>query len=154
MFVFHIDIYNVVTVFIINVFVYATVRLFKFDKIPAVYAALLNKKNTLICYVFMLMFFGKACIRSCSNPVFQIQSKALTVAAIFDVFVGPVPGNCWTDAGYWLGYCTWRDGKSWDENFAGCAVFHQVCWFTKKKKQNYFFTLNFCFLRARVSANF
>ena len=113
-----------------------------------------KKKNTLICYVFILLFFGKIYIRLCSNPAFQIRNKALAVAAILDVFVVLVYGNCWTDAGYWLGYCTWRDEKSWDESFWGCAVFRHLCWFAKKKKTELFFTLNFCFLRARASAAF
>ena len=46
----------------------------------------------------MSLSFGKIYIRSCSNPVFHIQNKALAVAAILDVFVGRVSGNCWTDA--------------------------------------------------------
>ena len=46
----------------------------------------------------MSLSFGKIYIQSCSNPVFHIQNKALAVAAILDVFVGRVSGNCWTDA--------------------------------------------------------
>ena len=69
------------------------------------------------------------------------------------IFVGYVPGSCWIDAGYWLGYRTWRNEESWDENFGGCAVFRHMCWFAEKKKQ-LFFTLNFCFLRARASTAF
>ena len=73
------------------------------------------------------MLFGKINICSSSNPVFHIRNKVLAVAAILHVFVGRVPGNCWTVAGYWLSYRTWRDEKSWDENFGGCAVFRHVC---------------------------
>ena len=84
------------------------------------------------------MFFGKIYICSCSNPVFHIWNKALAVAAILDVFLGRAPGNCWNDAGYCLGYHSWKDEKSWDENFGSCAVFRHVCWFTEKKKQTNF----------------
>ena len=94
-------------------------------------------------------FFGKIYIRFCSNPALHIRNKALAVAAILDVFSVHVPGNCWTDAGYWLSYRTWRD-----ENFGGCALFRRVCWFVEKKKNRFFFSLNFCFLRARASAAF
>ena len=76
------------------------------------------------------MFVGKIYFCFCSDPVFHIRNKALAVATFLDVFVGRVPGNCWTDAAYWLGYRTWRD-----ENFRGCAVFRHVCWFAEKKKQ-------------------
>ena len=100
-------------------------------------------------------FFGKIYIRFCSNPALHIRNKALAVAAILDVFSVHVPGNCWTDAGYWLGYHTWRDKKSWGENFGGCAVFRHVLWFAEKEKTEiFFFTLNFCLLRARASAAF
>ena len=92
-------------------------------------------------------------IRSCSNLAFQIWNEALAVAFILDVFVGRVPGNCWNDAGYCLGYRTWRDKKSWDENSGSCAVFRHVCWFAKKKTELRFI-LNFCFLSARASAAF
>ena len=113
----------------------------------------MNKKLYL-SVVFILMFFGNIYIRFCSDPVFHNPHKALTVAAVLGVFVGRVRGSCWTDGGCWLGYLTWKDEKSWHENFWDCAVFRHVCWFTEKKKQNFFFTLIFCFLRARASAAF
>ena len=77
------------------------------------------------------MFFGKIYICFCSDSAFHIRNKALSVAAILDVFVVRVSGNCWTHAGYWLGYRTWRDEKSWDQNFGGYAVFRHVCFVTK-----------------------
>ena len=97
------------------------------------------------------MFLGKIYIHFCSDPVFHIWNKALAVAAVHGVFVGCVPDNCGTGAGYWLCYHTWRDEKSWNENFGDCVVFHHLCWFAEKKKQ-LFFTPIFCFLRAQVSA--
>ena len=108
------------------------------------------------------MFFGKFYIRSYMNLLFHIRNKALVVTRDISnkniensliIFVGYVPGSCWIDAGYWLGYRTWRNEESWDENFGGCAVFRHMCWFAEKKKQ-LFFTLNFCFLRARASTAF
>ena len=88
---------------------------------------LLNKKKNKIKYTYLLCLYPY--IRFCSNPAFHIRNKALVVDAILDVFLVRVPGNCWTDAEYWLGYRTWRGKKSRDENFWDCAVFCHVWWF-------------------------
>ena len=89
-FVFNIDIYK----YYFHIFIFTTIRPFKFDKLSAINATTIEQKITLICYVFILLFFGKICIRFCSDPVFHIRSKALAVAVVFDIFVGCVPCNC------------------------------------------------------------